>query len=226
VVGVVQLVEHQIVTLVVAGSNPVTHPIFSLSFRRFQMMLRAFVVVVSCGLVSGCLREPAKIVIKDAPNEVLSKKGQEVQLRGIVYDKDNVIMDAPEPIVWTSSDPGVVSVSSTGLITAQSSGTAKISASLKGQSAEMTTRAAIIGTVEIEPATDQILKYNKTMQLKVTVKDDKGQPMPQAKVRWSTASHAVDITPEGLVTGQALGSTQVFATVNEKVAALRITVKD
>jgi hypothetical protein len=175
---------------------------------------------------AACLREPAKIVIKDQPTEVLSKKGQEVQLRGIVYDKDNVIMDAPEPIVWQSSDPSVVTVSSGGLLTAQSSGTAKITAKVTTQSAEMTTRAAIVGTVDIDPAADLTLKYNKTLQLKVVVKDDKGQPMPQAKVRWSAASHAVDISPEGMVTGQALGSTQVFATVNEKVAALRITVKD
>jgi trimeric autotransporter adhesin len=180
--------------------------------------------------ISACLREPAKILIKDQPTGVLSKKGQQVQLRGIVYDSDNLIMDAPEPIVWTSSDPGVVSVSDTGLLTAQSSGTATISATVKAgkgtRSDEFTTRAAIVGSVDIEPAADQTLKFNKTLQLKVVVKDDKGQPMPEAKVRWSTASHAVDISPDGLVTGQALGSTQVFATVNEKVAALRITVKD
>jgi hypothetical protein len=180
--------------------------------------------------LAACLREPSKILIKDQPTDVLGKKGQEVQLRAVVYDKDNVIMDPPEPIVWTSSDPGVVSVSSSGLLTTQSSGTAKISAVAKAgkqqHSAEFTTRAAIVGSVDIEPAAEQTLKFNKTMQLKVVVKDDKGQPMPQAKVRWSAASHAVDITPEGLVTGQALGTTQVFATVNEKVAALRITVKD
>lgn len=177
-------------------------------------------------LFSACLREPAKLVIKDQPTDMLTKKGQELQLRAVVYDKDGVIMDPPEPIVWSSSDPSVISVSSTGQLTAQSSGTVKVTAKVKTQSAEFSTRAAIVGTVDIEPSADQTLKFNKTMQLKVVVKDDKGQPMPQAKVRWSAASHAVDISPEGLVTGQALGSTQVFATVNEKVAALRITVKD
>ncbi|MCC6807609.1 MAG: Ig-like domain-containing protein [Deltaproteobacteria bacterium] len=190
------------------------------------MNLRTVVSAAFALAFVACLREPAKIVIKDQPTDILSKKGQEVQLRGVVYDKDGVIMDAPEPIVWTSSDPSVVTVSNTGLVTAQSSGTAKISASVKGQSADFTTRAAIVGSVAIEPALDQTLKFNKTMQLKVVVKDDKGQPMPQAKVRWSAASHAVDITPEGMITGQALGSTQVFATVNEKVAAVRVTVKD
>lgn len=179
---------------------------------------------------AGCMRNPAKLVLKDPPTEVFSKKSQEHKLRAVVYDKDEIIMEPVEPVKWESSAPTVLAVDDKGVLTALSSGIATIRATVKAEpaplSAELSVRAAIVGSVEIEPGADQTLKFDKTLQLKAVVKNDKGEVMPDAKVRWSTSSHAVDISPEGLATGQALGSTQVFATVGDKVGAVRINVKD
>src|SRR5438105_924767 len=112
------------------------------------LMLRK--IVLASLLVSGCMRTPVRLVIKDKPSETLTKKGQEALLRAVLYDKDGLILDATDPIVWSSSDANVATVDKTGKVAAQHSGEAKITAKLKELHDEAMARVSIVGNVELE----------------------------------------------------------------------------
>ncbi len=163
-------------------------------------------------------------MIKEAPRSVFSHAGETHRLRAVVYDQDGLIMDPLAPFHWQSSAPEVLSVDENGLLTAHRSGTATIRASLDRLGAEIGAGVAIVGAVVLEPSLDRTLALGETLELRAQVTDDRGEPMPNAKVRWSAGSHAVAIE-EGVITAQATGSAQVFATAGEKSASLRITVK-
>src|SRR5690348_17000906 len=110
-------------------------------------MLRALLWgVLSVGLFAACMREPVKVTIKEKPVDVFTRKGQTVNARAVAYDKDNLIMDTQEPIVWASSNPSVVTVDKTGALTAVSSGTATISAAYGNLKDDFTVRASIVGS--------------------------------------------------------------------------------
>lgn len=87
--------------------------------------------LVACGDPSGPPR--AATVVIDAPATELTV-GASVQLTATVRDRDgNVLTD--RPVEWSSSDPGVVSVSGSGLVTALAPGGAAVTASADGRSA-------------------------------------------------------------------------------------------
>ena len=50
------------------------------------------------------------------------------------------------------------------------------------------------------------------MQLSVTVKDEKNQPIPDAIVNWSSSKHAVASVISGLVTARGNGTATITAT--------------
>jgi alpha-amylase len=176
-------------------------------------------------LLAGCARQPQRLVIKDAPSRILSHKDQTAHLRAAVYDKDGLIVDPLEPIIWTTSDASVLAVDDTGTVKARSSGTATIEARVKSVADKMTARVEIVGAVKLTPASTPPLRLGQTLQLKALVTDDHGNVIPAGTVSWSTGSQAVSVDA-GLVTAQALGTTHVYVTAGDKSASISVTVKD
>lgn len=190
--------------------------------------LQTKIGMVSASLLAlaACVREPVKVTIKNRPEGMLTKKDQRSELKVVAYDKDNIIMDVTEPFVWTSGDPAVVTVDSFGNVVATGSGETTVTAKYGKLSDSVDFRVRIIGSVTLNVQEPQVLKMGKTLQLVAKTLDDKGRPYEGPKVRYSSSTHCVDIDADGLLTAQALGECEAYAAVGDRVASVRIKVKE
>lgn len=177
-------------------------------------------------LLSGCEKQPASIKVKgprDAPESTkmnpifapFEKKGETIKLRASAFDKDGAFMGAAR-VKWDSSDRSVATVDSSGLVTILSSGEAEIKATGDGYEQTLTgslpVKAVIVEKLRIVPPdSKKAIHLGEAKQFKAEVLDDRGKVIPNAKVRWRSASYAVTVTDTGEIEGRAIGNAQVIA---------------
>lgn len=98
-----------------------------MSFRPYRVALVAFAVVCTAGLPSCAHEQQLESITVDPGNEtfgapnipVSADAGLSVQLRALGnYIHPPVTKDITDKVIWTSSDPQMVTVNSTGLIVA------------------------------------------------------------------------------------------------------------
>ena len=183
-------------------------------------------VVVASVCLAACVREPVKLQLKAKPDAVLNKKGQTFELRAALYDKDGLIMDPLKPLTWSSADPAVATVDKDGVIAAVGSGETTVTGRYDTLSDSAEVKVRVIGSVTLAPAEPQTLRLGKTLQLTAKTLDDKGRTYEGPKVRFSASSHCIEVDDVGLVTAQALGECEAYAAVGDRVASVRIKVKD
>jgi uncharacterized protein YjdB len=132
-------------------------------------------------------------------------------------------------VSWTSSNSGVVRVSSTGLVTAVAAGTATVSATVEGRigmaSIQVSATAPTpVATVTIAP-TSVSLEPGHAQQFTATARDAGGQTLTGRAVTWSGGSATVaTVSASGLVTAVGVGSTTVTATVEGRTAQATVIV--
>ena len=78
------------------------------------------------------VQPPVAFVIV-SPGLVFMRKGGTVQLDAVAYDADGNRLGG-RTITWTSNDPGIATVSATGLVTAKGTGVVQVTATIEGQS--------------------------------------------------------------------------------------------
>jgi hypothetical protein len=143
--------------------------------------------------------------------------GGQLQLADTVRDSlGNVVTNAT--VTWNSQPTsGVVSVSSTGVVTGVGAGTATVTASAGGKSGTNTTVVtAAVTAVHVAPSVDTIFATapNNTVQLVDSVFSSSGY-MPGASVTWALTNGSVAaVNGSGLVTanGSGDGSATISAT--------------
>ena len=166
------------------------------------------------------------LIINISPSAAtLPAIGATMQLSATVKDEKNQLV--PDATVnWSSSKHTVVSVSASGLITARGNGTAIITATTSGKASDTAeiTVAQEPGPINITPASATLPAIGATMQLSVTVKDEKNQPIPDAIVNWSSSKHAVASVLSGLVTARGNGTAIITATSGKASDTAEITV--
>ena len=109
----------------------------------------------------------------------------------------------------------------------KSSGTTEVVVTAFGLEQKLSVVVQLVGSVEIDPTTPKSMKLNgKQHQLVIVVKDDRGNVIPDPKPNFKASDYCVDISPDGLITAQALGECQVSVDVAGKTARHRITVVD
>src|SRR5207249_11443866 len=130
-------------------------------------------------------------------------------------------------VTWTSSAPAVATVSTSGLLTGLSTGTATITASGEGQSgaAAATVAAPLaVASVAVSP-TAPSLAVGATAQLSATPQDSSGYPLSGRTVSWASSAPAVaTVSGSGLVTGMAAGTATITATSEGKNGTAAPTV--
>ena len=162
------------------------------------------------------------------------RKGDTIKLRASAFYKDDSYMGPPKKVDWSSSDSSVATVSLDGLVTIISSGTTKIMAtSMAGEQkleAHLPITAVIIARVEVVPPEN--LGENNSIhmgdEVKFTAKvfNDRGDVIPDAKVKWRTSDYAATVGPDGTVEGRSLGDTQVIAEAGQHHKRFVINVLD
>lgn len=137
------------------------------------------------------------------------------------FDSNNNAIDGAS-FGWSSSNAGVVSVGPTGGIYGASPGTAAVSASaggISGGTPVSVVAPPVATTLSITPAAPRVL-IGATTQLTGVVRDQYGDPMPNA-ITWSSDHPAVaTVNASGLVTGVGPGTTTIRAASGSLSAAV------
>ena len=129
------------------------------------------------------------------------------------------------PVAWSSRSPAVASVSSTGLITGLSAGTAIINAVVGGVSTSVT--VTVFGTlnsvaVHLPLASVPVLS---TLQASAILLDAAGAVLSGYPVAWSSSNPGVAVvSAAGVVTALAPGNATIIATSNGKSGSAALTV--
>lgn len=148
------------------------------------------------------------------PSTAQVTKGETRQLSVTVTDANGQTVANPS-VTWRSSDEGVATVSSSGLVTARTPGTATITAASGGVegTASVTVVPPGVSNVVVSPGSLE-LDPNETRQFTVTATDVNGQVVSNPQVGWSSSNQSVaTVSSSGVVTAKAAGTTTIRATV-------------
>lgn len=111
-------------------------------------------------------------------------------------------------VAWSSSDPQVASVSSTGVVSASDPGTASISATSEGQTGTVTVTVLRSNTAQVEVSPGGVLLgTGDTATLSAVARDSVGRALRDRAFVWQTDAPAVATVSDGVVTGVREGVT-------------------
>jgi uncharacterized protein YjdB len=161
-----------------------------------------------------------------AETSTLTWIGAETSLSAVVRDDTGAPIDGAT-VTWSSSDDGVVSVSTEGQATAVSSGSATITAT-SGTASGNVTLDVVQEPDSIAVSEEEILlvEIGATEQLEVSLLDAGGTPIEEAEITWSSSNEAVaTVTQDGVVTAVGSGTAVVTAESGDHSAAVEVQVQ-
>ena len=129
-------------------------------------------------------------------------------------------------ITWSSDNPAVATVGSSGLARGVSAGSATLTATSEGKTAAapVTVSPVAVAAVTISPSSATIF-VGSSAQLTAITQDSAGNPLIGRVVSWASSNPAVaTVSGSGLVTAVVLGSATVTATSEGKSSSATITV--
>ena len=187
------------------------------------------VITATCEGVSGT----AAVSVIPAPVATLSltpttlslTTGQSGTITATARDARGTLLSG-RTVTWSSSAPGVATVSSSGTVTAVAVGTATITATSEGVSATtaVTVTLPVVATVAVTP-TSATLAVAATLQLIATARDAQGATITGRAVTWNISDTTIArITTAGLVTAVAAGVAIASATIDGVQGTAAITV--
>src|SRR5205823_1701913 len=159
------------------------------------------------------------------PPSASVQAGQTVQLTGTPRDAGGTPLSG-RTVTWSSSTPAVATVSSSGLVSGVTPGSATITATSEGKSgtSTITVTPVPVASVEVTPATASV-QGGQTVQLTGTPKDADGAPLSGRTVTWSSSNTAVaTVNSSGLVSGVTPGTATITAASEGKSGTSTITV--
>ncbi|MEO6778441.1 MAG: Ig-like domain-containing protein, partial [Gemmatimonadaceae bacterium] len=182
----------------------------------------------ACGGAASDVSAPgsaAAVTIAITPSAAAVAIGSQVALQAQVQDASG----QPVPgatIFWSSSDTSVATVSSAGVVTGRTVGSAQIAASSAGESA-----VRAIAVVQVPVASLAVLPSSVSLApgastpLQAVTYDAAGNTLPGRSVVWATsAPQVVSVAASGVITALTAGSASITATSEGKTASAAITV--
>ncbi len=141
--------------------------------------------------------------------------GSTIQFTAHATDADGNTLTG-RTVGWSSSDPRIAAVTTSGLVTGGVAGTARITATSEGKTATAT--IVIVGgalkNIAIVPGSLGLVA-GATRQLSVTLTDDAGNILPPQSVTWSTSSSSIGtVSSSGLVSARRAGGAIISAAAN------------
>ncbi len=205
--GVATVANNGTVTAVAPGTAQITAAVSGLT-------------AVATVSVSQAL--PASVTI--SPEYLKIDVGQTSAVELVVKDAAGRTIQAPS-VTWRSTAPRFATVSSTGVVTGLSGGSAVITASVNGRTAQATVVVdPSIVAVTVVPATVD-LSVGLTRQLQANARDARGQIVSDRSVTWSSSNGVVaTVSATGLVSALAVGTSTIRATIAGKTAEAVVAV--
>jgi YVTN family beta-propeller protein len=129
-------------------------------------------------------------------------------------------------IKWTSSNPGVATVSAAGLLTSVGNGTSTVVATADGLFASVSvTVAQVVNSIDVSPASLTLTSIGATSQFTAVAKDSNGMAVAGKVFTWSSESPSIaSVNSSGLATAAANGSTTLRAVVDGKEGSAAVSV--
>ncbi len=195
------------------------------------LLLAAAIAAAGCAADGGGPSNTVASVVITSPagSPSFQTLGRTVQFAAEARRSNNEPI-AAATIGWSSNNPGVASVSGTGLVTAVANGSAEIRASSSGieSLARTVTVAQVADAVAITPATVAFGALGSTRQLAASSADSSGAPIPGTPtVTWARlgSGATATVSASGLVTAIAVGNSDTAqATIGARSAKAPITV--
>jgi uncharacterized protein YjdB len=204
---------------------------------RYRLHVCNVAVVSLLALLSGCASsksfsdvQPVTATLTSislaAPSGSLSI-GATRQFTATGSYSDGTTKNLSSSVTWSSSNSAIADVNSSGLVTAISTGTATITATLSGISASsaIQIQPASLISITVLPAAP-VMQLNTTQQLTASGQYSDGSQQDLSKqVQWSSSDTTkATIDPTGLATAVASGSTKISAVMSGITGATNLTV--
>ncbi len=179
---------------------------------------RTAVITVAAATVASVTLSPTTATI--APNGT-------IRLAATVRLSDGTTPTNPA-VNWSTSDPDIAIVASDGLVRGVGAGTATITATAGGRSAEaritVTAPVVTVARVALTPLTAS-LQVGGTQQFTATAYDASDRVVTGRAVTWSiTPTSVATVSSSGLVRGVAAGAAVVTAEIDGRTATGGVTV--
>ena len=159
---------------------------------------------------------PVASVTVSPPSSTINV-GATVQLAATTKDANGNVLTG-RAITWTSSNNGVATVSSNGLVTGVAAGgPVTITATSEGQNgtSSVTVTLVPVASVTVSPPSSTI-NVGATVQLTATTKDANGNALTGRAVTWTSSNSGVaSVSSNGLVTGVASGGPVTITAASE-----------
>ena len=129
--------------------------------------------------------------------------------------------------VWSSLTPAVVSVTPAGVVTGLQAGigTVRASSGLATGDAQVVVKNPSAGSISLSRDAATIAIPGGATQLIATARDTSGRLIPDPTITWASSAPLIaSVNSTGLVTGLAVGSASITATIDGQVATAAITV--
>jgi uncharacterized protein YjdB len=151
--------------------------------------------------------------------------GQTAALTATLADANGNVLSG-RIVTWSSSDPGVATVSQSGVVTAVDAGGATISATSEGHSGGATVTVTVpVATITLKPTTLTIAP-KQSEPLTATTTSANGTVLTGRLVTYTSSNTAVaSVTSDGQVTGIASGTATITATSEGKSATAAVRVQ-
>ena len=169
---------------------------------------------------------PAPTAIVISPSGATLSLGQSAQLSAEVRDANGGVVS--RAVSWSSSNPTVATVSSSGVVTAIAAGTASVTAMADGVSASVpvtvgapsTSVASVSVTLQ-----DAALLAGQSTQATAVARNASGNVIASGSVTWSsTDDELATVSAAGVVTTKQAGSVTIVATVDGVSGTQSLTI--
>jgi hypothetical protein len=191
---------------------------------------RLWLFVVAAAACSGGEKPVAVSLVRTVVATVASPAiaiGGQTQASATLLDANGTVVTDHLP-VWTSQSPTIASVSTSGLVTGVAAGAATIRAT-SGAAAgdvQVTVTNPVAASIVFNRDTATVTIPNGSVQILATVRDAAGTFIQNPTLFWQSASPLIaSVSFTGLITGVAVGTTIVRASIDGQTATLTVTVK-
>ena len=193
--------------------------------------------IINAQAVQDQINGTSTIDVIQAPvaSVAISPAGSQTVFQGLTLQLSATLKDGNNPpniltgrpVSWTTSNPSVATVSSNGLVSGVSLGTAQITAESEGvtSSVSVTVQPRPVSTVNIGPNPGSV-KVGQFLQMTLDIRDADGNQLTTAgrTVTWESSNKPVATVQDGVVSGVTQGNATITVTVDGKSASALVTV--
>ncbi len=153
--------------------------------------------------------------------------GASVQMQAAVRDDTGANLSGVV-LTWSTTNPGVASVSAGGSLTGVAPGTATVTVSGGGKSTStlvtVPAPAPVVASITLTPANPTVA-VGASQQMQATVRDAGGAVITGVALTWTSSNPAAaTVSATGVVTGRAAGTATVSVSGGGKSASTLVTV--